>query len=187
MGKRNISGEGLAVVSPYGIHECSCNDDPRSTLSFTLLRSFDRVRRQKGAKGAQIQGVLKYKYAIAPLHGKVAYSDLLRLMHNLANTDIDFTKPSPIEETAAEKSYFEVDNKDVILSIFKCAEDGNGYILRLYNASDNEIDVKLKFGIHIEQIFECNLNEENICECASVNNFVETRFSKWQIKTFRVL
>ena len=30
-------------------------------------------------------------------------------------------------------------------------------------------------------------NEENICECASVNNFVETRFSKWQIKTFRVL
>ena len=75
----------------------------------------------------------------------------------------------------------------MILSVFKCAEDGNGYILRLYNASDNEIDVKLKFGIHIEQIFECNLNEENICECASVNNSVETRFSKWQIKTFRVL
>ena len=186
-GKRNAAGEGLAVVSPYGIHECSCNDDSRATLSFTLLRAFDRVRRQKGAKGAQIQGSLKYKYAIVPMQGGQPNSDLLRIQHGLADTDIVFAKPSPVEEKATEKSYFAVDNKDVILSAFKCAECGNGYIVRLYNASDKAQNAKLTFGIPTKEVFECNLNEEKRGSCEVVNNSVDVRFDKWQIKTFMVL
>ncbi len=187
VGKRNNMGEGLAVVSPFGIHECSCNDDYRSTLSFTLLRSFDRVRLQKGSKAAQIQQTLKYKYAIMPLSKEVSYSDLLRLGNNIDNTSMAFSIPSLTNEAALEKCYFKIDNKDVMLSIFKCAEDKNGYILRLYNVSDGSNTATVTFGTEIKQMFECNLNEENIGECKVEKNCAEISFGKWQIKTFRVI
>lgn len=186
VGKRNNMGEGLAVVSPFGIHECSCNNDERSTLSFTLLRAFDRVRRQKGAIGAQIQKTLKYKYAIMPLNEKVNYSDLLRLQHNLADTDISVTIPSALENKSLEKSYFKIDNKDIVLSMFKCAEDGNGYILRVFNASNTTQTAKVEFTPQIKTVYECNLNEENICECEVLGNSFKADFGKWQIRTFRV-
>ncbi len=38
----------------------------------------------------------------------------------------------------------------------------------------------------VAQAFEYNLNEENIGECEIVNNSVEMRFTKWQIKAYRV-
>ena len=105
----------------------------------------------------------------------------------IADTDIVFAKPSPVEEKATEKSYFAVDNKDVILSAFKCAECGSGYIVRLYNASDKAQNAKLTFGIPTKEVFECNLNEEKRGSCEVVNNSVDVRFDKWQIKTFMVL
>lgn len=187
VGKRNTKGEGLALISPYGIHECSCNNDSRETLSFTLLRSFDRVRRQKGSYGAQIQGKLQYKYAIAPLCEQTRNSDLLRVMHDLTGSDISFTKPAQILEKAEEKSYFAIDNKDIMLSIFKCAENENGYIVRFYNTTDKETKAKLTFTNAVKQVFECNLNEEDTMECPVIENSIEMVFGKWQIKSFRVI
>ena len=187
VGKVGTDGAGLALISAYGIHECSCNDDERSTLSLTLLRSFDRVRRQRGAEGAQIQGTHRYKYAIAPLSHRVDYGELCRIMHGIADTDPSFTVPSSLSEPAVEKSYFSIDNKDIILSIFKCAEDGEGYILRLYNASSTDTVARLSLNGEFTRALECNLNEDAVGEYKLECGSLEMHFSPWQIKTVKLI
>ena len=52
---------------------------------------------------------------------------------------------------------------------------------------DGQYNAKLTFGIPTKEVFECNLNEEKRGSCEVVNNSVDVRFDKWQIKTFMVL
>lgn len=186
IGKIGSDSTGIAIVSPYGIHEGSCDNDERSTLALTLFRAFDRVRLQKGAKESQLQQTLKFKYAIAPISKEDCYGDLLRLQHYLADTDIAYAKTCKSDDLALEKSYISIDNKNIALSVYKCAEDNDGYILRMFNASDEPQTAVIETDFDVKEFVLCNLGEENLEVLESNEGKIKLDFNKWQIKTLRL-
>jgi alpha-mannosidase len=59
-------------------------------------------------------------------------------------------------------SFIELDPGEAILSTWKGAEDGDGYILRLYNTKDQPLVAKLGFPhFHFDRVYRCNLVEVN--------------------------
>ena len=78
-----------------------------------------------------------------------------------------------------------MDNKKIVLSIFKCAEDGNGYIARLFNSSNETVSCNVKAGFKFENAYDCNLNEDNLYEIKACGNVIGTVFEPWGIKTLK--
>jgi len=186
-GKRDADSEGLAFVSAEGLHECAAYDDPENTLAVTLFRSFGNVYLNERSEQAQLQGKLRFHYAIVPLNAETDHPALLHIRHGLAGMDMACSRRlDPDETIQTGHSYFSVDNANVQLSIFKCAQDGNGYILRLYNASEQPAAATLSVRFPCKECFLTNLNEENKEELAVTDGCVPLTFGPWEIRTLRM-
>lgn len=187
IGKRDEQGNGFAFVSPYGLHEAGCYDDEKSTIAVTLYRCFDRVFLQTNSILSQLQQKLSFKYALVPLNSDDSYANLIGIQNQLSNTDISYSRRvADGYIPQKQKSYLEVENKNVILSIFKCAEDGEGYIVRLFNACKNPLNTNLKAGFDFNSVYENNLNEEIVSELSSKNRTIKLSFRPFEIKTIRL-
>jgi len=76
----------------------------------------------------------------------------------------------------------------VILSAFKRSEDGEGYIIRLYNPYSKETTVKITLGFNAKYIYETDIPELEVL--GVVGSYVNTLFLKFkpfEIKTLKVL
>lgn len=187
IGKRDRDGIGLAFVSAEGLHEGACFDDAESTIAVTLYRCFDRVFLQTKAIRSQLLQEMTFKYALVPLDSKTDYTDLLYVQHCLAGTDIAYSRRLDSGSVIPKsKSYFSLSNKAIQLSIFKCAQDGNRYILRAFNASDMFNDAILTLNFECTEAVETNMNEENLNSLIIKENKVELSFKPWEIKTIRL-
>lgn len=188
IGKRDRSGSGLAFVSPEGLHEGACHDDKYNTIAVTLFRCFDRVFLQTKAIRSQLQQVMTFKYAIIPLDSNTDYNDLLYIQHCLAGTDISYSRRVDDKTAKPEsKSYLSLDNKNVQLSILKCAQDGNGYIARIFNVSDKNSVVNLYLNFDFNKALETNMNEETVKEIDANKNILNLSLKPWEIKTVRIV
>lgn len=186
VGKRNDSGNGLAFVSAAGLHEAGNDDDLNATLNITLYRCFDRVFLQHNAKAPQLQQKMTFVYALVPLCKETSYEDLLFIQHCIAHSEPIYTGRFEKDKiNCISKSYLQVDNKKIVLSIFKCAEDGNGYIARLFNSSNETVSCNVKAGFKFENAYDCNLNEDNLYEIKACGNVIGTVFEPWGIKTLK--
>lgn len=188
IGKRDDDGNGLAFVSPYGLHEAGCLDDLDNTIAVTLFRCFDRVFLQTQSNLAQLQQKMNFKYGILPLDRNTSYSDIVRLQQRLSDSDIAFSKRVKDNTSVLpSKSYLEFSNKDIVLSIFKCSQDGKGYIVRAYNVSGNSASTNLRIGFDFNNLYESNMNEEIIKKVEiDKEKDLGLVFRPWEIKTFRI-
>lgn len=187
LGTRGCDGAGLAFVSAQGLHEGGVDNDPESTMAITLFRCFDRVYLQTKAVRSQLQQTLTFRYAIVPMDAKTDYPELLYIQHCLAQTDIICSRRmEQTEPVACGKSYFALDNSKIQLSIFKCAQDGNGWILRMYYASSEAGEGWLQLFLPHSGCAIANMNEETLEEVAVADGKVLLRFRPWEIKTLRI-
>lgn len=188
IGKRDSNGNGLAFVSAEGLHEGACHHDNDNTIAVTLYRCFDRVYLQTKAIRPQLQQEMTFKYAIVPLDPKTDYTDLLYIQHCLAGMDIAYSRRVDDQTAHPEtKSYLSLDHDKVQLSIFKCAQDGNGYIVRVFNASNEAATATLSLGFDCQKAFETNMNEETIKPISLQENKLKLTFKPWEIKTVRLV
>lgn len=186
VGKRGNDGSGLAFVSAAGLHEAGCNNDPHATLNITLYRCFDRVFLQHDATTPQLQQTMEFSYALAPLCQNDSYADLLALRHSLANSELTYS--CRFEQGGApciSKSHLQLSNEKIAVSIFKCAESGEGYILRLFNTSNEPASCSITAAFEFEKAYCCNLNEEIVTALQASNGTVETVFKPWEIVTLK--
>lgn len=180
-------GDGLAFVSANGLHKGGCDNDEASTINVTLYRCFDRVFMQRNAKKPQLQQRLSFNYAIAPLCKETTYADISYIKHCVSESDLQYSgrfKKGSLEYH--NKSYLNISNPIIALSIFKCAEDGNGVIARLYNTTDKQTVCKLTPGFEFKNADICNLNEESIAPKKVENGSFEMNFKPWEIITVRL-
>lgn len=188
IGKRDAEGNGLAFVSAEGLHEGACHSDKCNTIAVTLYRCFDRVFLQTKSVRSQLQQTMTFKYAIVPLDINTDYTDLIYIRHCLADTDITFSRRVNNKASKPEnKSYLSLDNENIQLSILKCAQDGNGYVIRVFNASDERSVTNLSLNFDFGNIFETNMNEEVIKKIDTVDNKISLSFGPWEIKTIRIV
>ena len=187
-GKRDADGDGLAFLSAEGLHECAAYDDAENTLAVTLFRSFGNVYLNEKSEQAQLTGKLKFRYAIMPLDAKTEYAALLQERRALADADFAYSRRLAMgEELPAAHSYFALDNSKIRVSVFKCAQDGKGYILRLYNASEVASETVLTVNFAASECMLVNLNEETIARLPMQEKLLSLAFKPWEIQTLRLI
>lgn len=176
------SDGGFAFVSAEGLHETGVEEN--GNIHITMLRSFKKVFLQPDAKGSQIQGKHSYHYAFYPINAETKYSDLLTVQRDLEDNILYSFKNSPINELVSI-SLIRLSNENIVLSIIKVAENDDGIVVRLYNASDFAQTTKINLGFDVKEIFFAKLNEEKK-EAISNCGEIEISFKPWEIITILI-
>jgi alpha-mannosidase len=77
---------------------------------------------------------------------------------------------------------------NVVLSALMPAQDGNGVIVRVYEAAGQAAaDAKIHFSSPVQAASEVNLMEDRLKSTAVENNTIRVDLRPFEIKTFRVL
>ena len=79
-----------------------------------------------------------------------------------------------------------VDDTRVVLETIKKAEDGDGIVIRLYEAMNTRGTATLTLGFEIKEAFAVNLVEENPRPVAHTRNAITFEYQPFEIKTFLV-
>jgi alpha-mannosidase len=82
-----------------------------------------------------------------------------------------------------------VDKKNIVLETIKCAEDGNGIILRMYECENAAVKgfVALNLEGKYFKVEECNLLEEKLADVETSENGFRISVKPYEIKTYRVV
>ena len=182
--RRDKNGNGLAFVSPHGLHECGGYDDADSSMYITLYRSFGRTIMKNGEKTGQLLEELSFNYAIKPVSKNDKLSDIVKLQDIMAAgiKAVDF----PISGSICEaKSYFSIEGENVLLSILKVSEDESGIVARVYNMSDTKTTGRIKCGFSVSKASFVNMNEEYLSDLSG--DKLEFDLEKWEVKTIKIV
>ncbi|MEX2540990.1 MAG: glycosyl hydrolase-related protein, partial [Trueperaceae bacterium] len=84
-------------------------------------------------------------------------------------------------------SFARPDCDHVVVETVKRAEDGDGWIVRLYEAKQFcSATVVVRFGLTLSRVVECDLMEEEVGPAHGEGNELEFPIAPYEIKTFRV-
>jgi alpha-mannosidase len=86
----------------------------------------------------------------------------------------------------SSSSFLQVDCTHVIVETVKPAEDGDGLIVRLYEAHNQRGQGTLTFARSIDSAQECNLLEQPINDVYCQGNSLSFQVRPFEIKTFRI-
>ena len=153
-------GENGFAVMPKGLYEYEVFDD--STMALTLIRACriklavsEEKQTELDDEGVQCPGKHTYEYAMH-FDGKEVTT--------LPNKAAEIFAPVKCAAVGRgkgnlprENSLLSIDNKNVHVTAVKRAEDGNGTIIRFYNASEQEQTVAVQTA---ETVYKCKMTEE---------------------------
>lgn len=105
------------------------------------------------------------------------------LLNNPFRAVVKESEPGSMPE---EMSFVKSDSDNVIVEAVKKAEDGDDIIVRVYEAYNRRCDVCLTFANEIEQAWECDMLENNICDAVTEDNMVFLTIKPYEIKTLRI-
>ncbi len=80
-----------------------------------------------------------------------------------------------------------VDAPNVIVEVVKRAEDGDGTIVRMYEAFNRRTEATVTLGLPAARVFDCNLLEEPERELAVENGTVKLTVKPYEIRTLKLL
>lgn len=148
-------GYGVALLndSKYGY------DVHGSTVRLTLLKSAIWPDAQAD------QGVQQFTYALLPHAGDWREGEVVRRAAELNQPLLAVRaagQPSPERQPQPGRSFVRCDAPHVMLDTIKTAEDGDGIIVRLYEAHNQRGPVALHFAQPIAAVETCNLLEEPV-------------------------
>jgi len=128
------------------------------------------------------EGRHRFAYAFLPHQGGFTVETVVRPAYefNLPPTAIAASKAH------AEFSLLQVDAPNVIVESVKQVEDGEGFIVRLYEAGRTGTHAKVSFGVPVTAVSETNLLEEDAAALEIVDGTVELYLRPFEIKTLRV-
>ncbi|MBV9789904.1 MAG: alpha-mannosidase [Chloroflexi bacterium] len=146
------SGYGVALLndSKYG-HDLHMN-----VLRLTLLKS--GVNPDPNAD----QGLHRFTYSLLPHAGDWREGEVVRRAAELNTPLIAYCPQAAVERQPGQDraSFAHCDAAHVMLDTIKTAEDGDGVIVRVYEAHNQRGPVTLTFAQPIREAEECNLLEE---------------------------
>lgn len=188
---------GLAFLS-QGLREYEVIDDARRTLAVTLLRTHrsymtanEKMTPQEleEVKGSHIPGVIEFQYALYPHSGDWREGNVLREAY-CSKVPIQILQGVRKEAGVlpAENSLITIEPGDCIhLSALKLAEDGKGYILRIWNSTRENIAGTITFHIPIKSVKQVKLNEKYPRPLPLRNKKLKLKIKPCEIVTLRLL
>ncbi|MBQ3517784.1 MAG: alpha-mannosidase [Clostridia bacterium] len=169
----------------YGVsllNDCKYGHDiENSLLRLTLLRSPNCPDRTAD------KGEHEFSYRLYPHTGTWQEANTVMLA-NIFNTPLCcvILHNNANKSLPSEYSFIQINRKNLVLDAVKTAEDGNGYILRVYEAHGTRGKAEINLGFDFKSVTECNLCEEDEKELAKTENSFTFRYSPNEVKTFRI-
>ena len=74
----------------------------------------------------------------------------------------------------------------MVIEVLKMAEDGDGIILRLYEAFNRRTDAELRFAKSVRKAAECDMLEQEEKNLQTDGNILRLCFQPYEIKTLKV-
>ncbi len=133
-------------------------------------------------------GVHQFKYSLYPHKGNwengtqsaaYALNDPVIVHENDSNNSA--------EKTDLTTTFFSTNRENILIETIKKAEDGIGFILRLYESHRKRGSTEISSCFPIKAARETNLLEENQTECLIQDSKVVVDFKPFEIKTLRIL
>ncbi len=145
---------GLALLNE-GLKAYEVLNDPERTLCLTLLRCFplricvtqEMTDYSDIDKSSQCIGRHSFRYAVMPHSGDWAKANLWNQSEKF-NLGMLVAQIAPTSHGTEplEKSFLELEKEQLHVSAIKKGEDGNGWIVRLFNPFDSVITNKLRLN-----------------------------------------
>jgi alpha-mannosidase len=177
-------GYGVSLLndSKYG-HDCHDN-----ILRLTLLKS--GVYPDPDAD----QGIHRFTYSLLPHSGDWRDAQTVRRAYELNAPAFVLSNASPeqssepVQDVLTIEAYSLVytDCDHIVVETVKPAEDGDGLVVRLYEAHNRRGRGSLTFATSIQAVQECNLLELPLQEVPHMDNSFVFQVRPFEIKTFRV-
>ena len=181
-----VPGHRWADISEgdYGVavlNDCKYGWDVEGdTIRLTLLRSPESPDPEAD------RGVHEFTYALLPHRGDWRERVVFAGME--LNTPLLPQAAKPHAGRLPKlRSTVAVDRPNVIVDAVKMAEDGQGIIVRVYEAHGSRGPVKVTFTRPIAHAEECSLLEERIGDVVVEGFHIGFEIMPWEIRTFRIL
>lgn len=133
------------------------------------------------------KGINTFTYSIFPHKG----SDLMetvkegyRLNNPVTVTKLKENKKGKALDTF---SFASTSSKSAVIDTIKAAEDGNGYIIRLYEAQNMREEAEITFGFNVKAVYECDCLENNLQKLSAKGKKLKVKMGNFEIKTLRVI
>lgn len=92
----------------------------------------------------------------------------------------------PADAVSESASFLSLSGYDgAVVQTVKPAEDGNGFIVRIYEANGGRGNVKLHCAFPVREVVECNSVEEGATPVLLKENIFNFNITPYQIKTFK--
>ncbi|HJW40468.1 MAG TPA: glycoside hydrolase family 38 C-terminal domain-containing protein, partial [Rhizomicrobium sp.] len=148
-----------------------------STMSLSLLRGT-----QSPDRDADV-GVHRFAYALYPHASDWRQAGTVaEALH--FNRPLLWTLGKP--QAVLSKPLVETDNPAVVIDTIKPAEDGKGWVVRLYESSGSATNAKLSFGVPIGRVERSNTMEDALGAVVIDGQACTLPLHSFQIVTLRV-
>ncbi|MGB9692400.1 MAG: alpha-mannosidase [Candidatus Sumerlaeaceae bacterium] len=154
----NDGTQGLAVIND-GLIEYEVIDDAARTIAITLLRAFGTFVFGRPTPGAQCLGDHVYRFLLYPHRDGWSESRVFEHVATLvAPLQALLSAPThgPLPRQA---SFVRLDGDQLIMSGIKLAENGEGMVLRFWNATERQQIARLYFGLPLVRAERLSLEE----------------------------
>lgn len=170
----NDDKNGLAVIVD-GLKEYEVKDDKQRTIAVTLFRGFEYIIQPSSKqdytfqKGSQCLGKSSYRLSLYPHKGDwqigEVYKEALSFNNPLSLVQIGKSNGTlPIEN-----SFIKIFPDDLIFSALKKSEDENGFVLRVYNPTEKDVEGRIEFFKSISKVEQVTLEEILVDDVELIN------------------
>ncbi|NWF50237.1 MAG: hypothetical protein HXY49_06820 [Ignavibacteriaceae bacterium] len=183
---------GLAVLVD-GLKEYELVNDKNKTLAVTLLRGFEYIIAPSSKqdythlKGSQCLGKSSYRLAIYPHISDWQPGEVYKEALNF-NNNIRLVQTGKAQgKLPSELSFMKVTPDDLVFSALKTSEDGNGFVLRIYNPTEKDIEGKVEFYNSLIKVEQVTLEEVLVKEINLIDKKGFTvSLAKKKIGTYKI-
>ncbi len=131
-------------------------------------------------------GMHSFTYSLYPHAGTWQTADTVRqaLLLNVPLQGALLAQQSGDQPT--ERSFIRTDREDIVVDAFKQAQDGDGMILRLYEAKQKRGEVTVQVDLPFTSVTECNLMETDETPIPTEDGAFRFPIRPFEVKTFRL-
>lgn len=133
-------------------------------------------------------GCHEFTYSIYPHSGRWQEAQTVEQAYNLNVPLITAVeeKSTPVTDEI-RKELVSLNCNNCFVEVLKQAEDGNGFILRMYENKNRRTKAVIQINREVHKVYECNLLEQNEAEVLLKNGAIETELKPYEIKSFRLV
>jgi alpha-mannosidase len=178
-----VPGHRWADLSEPGFGVSLLNDSRYGHAVFGNVMSLSILRGTMSPDATADIGTHRLRYALYPHAGDWRGAQTVREAHCFNRP---FVWANGTASDILRRPLACIEPANLIVDTLKPAEDGQGFVVRLYESTGSATKARLEFGIPVRNVHLSNTLEDRLAALGSENNACEFDVGPFQIVTLRV-